>query len=225
MSVAASFAREGYALVPAAVGPARLAAVEPLFDALARGAAGTRALLDEPACRAIADELRAHPAIAAVVPPAHVAVQCTAFEKSAARNWLVALHQDLSIPVGERVDDPALGGWARKEGAWFVQPPAAVLQALVAVRVHVDDCGPADGPLQVVAGSHAHGRLGDAEAGALRDASPAVACVGARGSALLMRPLLLHASSKATGTSRRRVLHFVFGPAALPHGLRWPRVR
>lgn len=38
---------------------------------------------------------------------------------------------------------------------------------------------------------------------------------------MAMRPLLLHASSKATGTSWRRVLHFVFGPAALPHGLAW----
>jgi hypothetical protein len=36
-----------------------------------------------------------------------------------------------------------------------------------------------------------------------------------------MRPLALHASSKATGTSRRRVLHFVFGSAGLPYGLQW----
>ena len=36
-----------------------------------------------------------------------------------------------------------------------------------------------------------------------------------------MRPLLLHASSKALVPSFRRVLHFVFGPPALPKGLRW----
>jgi hypothetical protein len=36
-----------------------------------------------------------------------------------------------------------------------------------------------------------------------------------------MRPFALHTSSKATGTSRRRVLHFVFGPAELPYGLQW----
>lgn len=41
---------------------------------------------------------------------------------------------------------------------------------------------------------------------------------------LLMRPLALHASSKATGSSRRRVLHFVYGPLALPYGLRWPSI-
>jgi len=31
-----------------------------------------------------------------------------------------------------------------------------------------------------------------------------------------MRPLLLHASSKAVVQSFRRVLHFLLGPAALP---------
>jgi hypothetical protein len=36
-----------------------------------------------------------------------------------------------------------------------------------------------------------------------------------------MRPLILHASSKATGAGERRVLHFLFGPPTLPHGLKW----
>jgi hypothetical protein len=38
---------------------------------------------------------------------------------------------------------------------------------------------------------------------------------------LVMRPLVLHASSKATGTSKRRVLHILFGPPELPYGLEW----
>jgi hypothetical protein len=38
-----------------------------------------------------------------------------------------------------------------------------------------------------------------------------------------MRPLILHASSKSTELSQRRVLHFVFGPAKLPLGLEWRR--
>ena len=43
----------------------------------------------------------------------------------------------------------------------------------------------------------------------------------AAGAALVLRPLLLHASSKASGESRRRVLHFLFAPADPPNGLRW----
>jgi hypothetical protein len=42
-----------------------------------------------------------------------------------------------------------------------------------------------------------------------------------RGGALAMRPLILHASSKATSLASRRVLHFVFGPPKLPLGLEW----
>jgi hypothetical protein len=45
--------------------------------------------------------------------------------------------------------------------------------------------------------------------------------VGGMGAVLLMRPLLLHASSKASGSGLRRVLHLLFAPRALPHDLRW----
>jgi ectoine hydroxylase-related dioxygenase (phytanoyl-CoA dioxygenase family) len=79
--------------------------------------------------------------------------------------------------------------------------------------------------LNVVAGSHRAGRLTDDEAIALRDARGTVACPVSRGGAMLMRPLLLHASSKARGSSRRRVLHFLFGPPQLPSGLAWARAR
>jgi hypothetical protein len=37
-----------------------------------------------------------------------------------------------------------------------------------------------------------------------------------RGGAMVMRPPLLHASSKSRKDLPRRVLHFVFGPAELP---------
>jgi hypothetical protein len=56
----------------------------------------------------------------------------------------------------------------------------------------------------------------------LVDALPHAFLPVPRARAMLMQPLLLHASSKATGTSRRRVLHFLFGPPALPCGLAWP---
>jgi hypothetical protein len=43
----------------------------------------------------------------------------------------------------------------------------------------------------------------------------------ARGGVLVMRPPILHASSKATEQRQMRVLHFVFGPPKLPSGLEW----
>lgn len=183
--------------------------------------AGSRCLLEQIWCRELVMQVRRHPQFAALLPASHVAVQCTYFEKSQARNWLVPIHQDLSIPVAERVAHPELRGWSEKEGSLYVQPPAELLEQLVAVRLHLDACGAEDGPLQFVAGSHRQGRIDAATAASLRRAGTLVTCTAARGDALVMRPLALHASSKASGSSLRRVLHLVFGPARLPYGLRW----
>jgi hypothetical protein len=133
----------------------------------------------------------------------------------------VPIHQDLSIPVRERVEHPSLRGWSEKEGTLFVQPPVELLETFVAVRIHLDPCLDGDGPLQFVPATHTRGRIDAAAASRLRQDGPVVTCTVDRGGALVMRPLALHTSSKATGTSLRRVLHFVFGPAELPYGLQW----
>ena len=168
-------------------------------------------------------QLRLQLVAAGLIPSDFVSVQCTYFEKSRDHNWLVAPHQDLSIPVGARCAHPGLTGWSEKHGMLFVQPPAAVLEQLVALRLHIDECTCDDGALNVVPGSHLHGRLRDADKAQRRAASGVVRCPVAAGGGMVMRPLLLHASSKATGTSRRRVLHFLFGPPNLPYGLAWPQ--
>ena len=87
-------------------------------------------------------------------------------------------------------------------------------ESLMAVRLHLDDCGPWNGPLKVVPGSH--GSISTRPE--TRDTR---LCVVSRGDALVMKPLLLHASSKAAVPNRRRVLHFLFGPSRLPLGLSW----
>ena len=182
---------------------------------------GTRCLLGNDWCRSLASQLRQHVFLGPLLQPSYVAVQCTYFERSSSRNWLVPVHQDLSIPVAERVEHSSLSGWSEKEGSLFVQAPVSLLQGLLAVRVHLDGCTANDGPLRVVPGSHILGRIGAEAAVAARLSSPEFVCCAQRGSVLAMRPLLLHSSSKATGTSLRRVLHFLFGPKDLPLGLRW----
>src|SRR5262249_33283923 len=86
-----------------------------LMDAL-NGAcfrrAGSRNQLDVPVYQRLAETFRAHPKIGAVLPRGNVAVQCTLFEKSARNNWLVAWHQDVSIPVQERVSDSNCSRWS-----------------------------------------------------------------------------------------------------------------
>ncbi|WP_252255367.1 phytanoyl-CoA dioxygenase family protein [Lysobacter capsici] len=184
--------------------------------------AGTRELLQQPWCRDLAARLRSHLQAARLLDEDAVAVQCTLFRKSEGRNWNVALHQDLSIPVAQRVAHPALSGWSLKQDRHFVQPPTTLLERTLAVRLHVDACGAGDGPLRVVPGSHRHGRLDPETARRLRTANGEVECTAQPGDLLIMRPLLLHASSKAVQPrGRRRVLHFLFGPRDPGFALRW----
>ena len=215
------FEDDGFAIVEHVLDDAECASILSSLAQPASEVSGARSMLDMSWCSALARTIRQHPLIAPALPERAVAVQCTYFEKSLDQNWLVPIHQDLSIPVREKIDHRALSGWSEKDGAIFVQPPENVLQQLVAVRIHIDECSIDDGPLKVVPGSHRVGRLGAQEALKARDKLGEVVCPIGKGGALILRPLLLHASSKASGTSRRRVLHFVFGPATLPYGLQW----
>ncbi|MFL6708283.1 MAG: phytanoyl-CoA dioxygenase family protein [Massilia sp.] len=215
------FQQDGYAVIAQLLTASECATISAALAGTADPSIGSRNLLDLPWCKALAHTLGSHPAIASHLPQEARAVQCTYFEKSQDQNWLVPIHQDLSIPVQERIAHERLSGWSVKEGGMFVHAPEAVLAELVAVRLHIDDCGIDDGPLKVVPGSHLAGKLSNASALAKRDQLGEHACPVVQGGALLLRPLLLHASSKASGSSRRRVLHFVFGPKELPFGLRW----
>ncbi|MFT3777118.1 MAG: phytanoyl-CoA dioxygenase family protein [Ottowia sp.] len=194
--------------------------------------AGQRDLLAQPWCAALAARVRRRLAAQGVLADDALAVQCTLFDKSPARNWLVAWHQDLSVPMQGKTNAPGWRGWSVKQGGAFCQPPADFLQSLLAVRVHIDSCGAGHGPLRVLPASHRLGRLPADQRiiRTLRTRLGEVACTAAAGDALLMRPLLVHASSRmapqgadaqAAAGRRRRVLHFVFAPPALPAGLRW----
>lgn len=215
-----NFHENGFTIVPGVLDDA--ACDRLMLPVSCHGDPGRRHLLGEAWCADLASRLRLHPEVAALVPADHVAVQCTCFGKSTATNWLVAIHQDLGIPVRSRIDRPELSGWSTKEGILHVQPPVELLRQLVAIRLHLDACGEDDGPLRVVPGSHRLGRIGPDEISAVREDRGVIDCPAPRGSIMAMRPLLLHASSKARGASRRRVLHYLFGPRSLPYGLQWP---
>lgn len=216
-----SFESNGFAVIAQVLAGSECSKVAEHFDAFTSDEAGSRALLELDWCRNLALSLRSNPKILPYLASDSVAVQCTAFSKTPETNWLVSLHQDLSIPVQERVQNPECRGWSNKQGVLFVQPPVAVLESLVAIRVHIDACSAENGALRIVPGSHLQGRLSTDAQSEIRDATGERVVPADRGAALLMRPLLLHASSKAVVANGRRVLHFVFGPRTLPLGLRW----
>ncbi|HEX8915702.1 MAG TPA: phytanoyl-CoA dioxygenase family protein, partial [Humisphaera sp.] len=156
-----------------------------------------------------------------IVGPGARVVRAIPFDKSPASNWKVAWHQDLSIAVRERADVPGYGPWSVKAGVPHVQPPADLLGRMVTVRVHLDDCGEANGPLQVLPGSHAAGALSPEQVADWRGRVPPVPCLVPAGGAVVMRPLILHASSPATAAGRRRVVHLEWSADELPGGLAW----
>lgn len=141
------------------------------------------------------------------------------FDKPAQSNWLVAWHQDLMVNVDCRLDLPGFGPWTSKANWVQVQPPVAVLENTVTVRLHLDDCDATNGALKAVPGSHQHGVV-PAETIATQTAT-ATACAVLAGGAMLMKPLLLHASGRSTSAWPRRVLHLEFSATELPAGLAW----
>ncbi|PHV09744.1 phytanoyl-CoA dioxygenase family protein [Chitinimonas sp. BJB300] len=212
---------QGFEIIEAVLTLSECDEIAAKLSSISLSGAGTRNLLKENWCADLSRKVFRHPSIYRSVPPSYIAVQCNYFEKSKENNWLVPLHQDISIPVLQRVNHPQLSGWSGKEGFTYVQPPLNVLQSLVTVRIHIDACGTNDGPIKVVPKSHMLGIV-SAESGLkVRRQSEEVSCIVSKGGAVVMRPLILHASSKATGDSRRRVLHFLFGPPYLPYGLQW----
>jgi ectoine hydroxylase-related dioxygenase (phytanoyl-CoA dioxygenase family) len=200
---------------------------------------GLRNLLAHDWCQSTITQLLARPALRALLPPSAIAVQCNYFKKSFANNWAVAMHQDTIIPVAARVNHPALKGWSLKQGQHFVQAPSAVLEQMVAFRLHLDTCYAENGALRVVTGSHRQGILFSTQiAQTTKDENIIVTCAAGMGDVWAMHPLVLHASSRVTDAgpavvdavaetlpsriNKRRVLHLVFAPPELPYGLSWP---
>ena len=148
-------------------------------------------------------------------------VRATLFDKTDKANWKVPWHQDVTIAVCRRVETEGFGPWSLKAGVLHVQAPTEVLQKMISVRVHLDDCPAVNGALRVIAGSHHLGRMPADSAGQFLRSGGVITCAMKRGGVLLMRPLLFHASSAATVPSHRRVIHFDYAAAELPVGMGW----
>jgi ectoine hydroxylase-related dioxygenase (phytanoyl-CoA dioxygenase family) len=210
---------DGFGIVEGAISAER---VDELTEAMAALGArhGLRNLLRISSVARLALELK--PYAAAWLGSRAFAVRGLFFDKLPGANWDVAWHQDLSIAVAERREVPGFKAWSCKKGVLHVQPPVEVLEQMLAVRLHLDDCGPENGPLRVRPGSHRQGRLDDEQLARWQQTqAEAVTCCVRRGGLLLMRPLLLHASAPATHPRHRRVLHLEYASQGLPGGLRW----
>jgi hypothetical protein len=211
--------RDGFSVIPGVLSATEL---NELLNALGSvSSAGRRGMLGVPVVAKLARSDRLLGIVRPHLAAEPVPVRTIYFNKSSTTNWLVSWHQDLTLAVRERVEGPGFGPWSVKDGVPHVQPPVELLEQMIAVRLHLDAADETNGALRVLPGSHRHGRLSPEQIEALRARTPEVVCRAAAGDALLMRPLLLHASSRSTSDRPRRVLHIEYAAFTLPVGLNW----
>lgn len=143
------------------------------------------------------------------------------FDKTQEANWPVPWHQDVTITIRERRDVPGFEMRPVTEGLVHAIPPVELSQQILALRIHLDDAAADHGALRVIAGSHLCGRLAaDALHRQISAGSEQTVAVR-RGDIMLMRPLLLHASSPCQRPDHRRVIHVEYASFDLPSGLEW----
>ncbi len=180
---------------------------------------GKRCLLDHPLVRQTAGILHNHLSRIGLLAPQAVAIQAIAFDKTPETNWKVAWHQDLIFPFARPVSAPGFSRPTLKDGVPHAKPPENILRELLAVRLHLDDCGASNGPLRVSPGTHLSGIIPTADIPARASRHGEVSCLAKTGELLLMHPLTLHASSQAAAPRHRRIVHFVYhsgSPVAEP---------
>lgn len=114
----------------------------------------------------------------------------------------------------ERHECAGYGPWSIKDETPHVQPPLALLEKMMTMRLHLDETPAENGALKVVAGSHRLGRICSEQIPDLTSDS-VVTCACRAGDILLMSPLLLHSSSRSMVPQHRRVIHVEFAPSDL----------
>lgn len=189
-----------------------------------RGRAGARSpLAQSQAFRDLANSTGVREAVEPILGHDAFITRSLLFDKRQGANWDVTWHRDTTIAVREKHETSGYGPWSIKADVHHVRPPVRVLSSMLTIRLHLDDCDESNGALLVVPGSHMEVNLDlmqQIDANAAR--SNEIVCPVPAGGALLMRPLILHASKKATDpTRRRRVLHLEFAAEALDGDLQW----
>jgi Phytanoyl-CoA dioxygenase (PhyH) len=223
---AEAFVRDGVSLIEHALDSGEIERLAEIFAAswLRPDSAGARINTDQNTTVA---ELRTHGTLSALVTGLAGRrlrlVRVVAFDKTPGANWFVPWHQDRTIALRER---PAAlpegyGALTVKNGEVHVEPPVALLAGMVTLRIHLDDCGEDNGPLEVIPGVGLDERLDRATIAGITESATARLCLAARGDILAMRPLSLHRSQWARVPAHRRVLHLEYGPPTLPAGLTW----
>lgn len=213
----------GFQMFPDVLNPDQVAKLIREFAKFSgEGSAGVRGLLQRNAAiRDLANSTELLALATHALPAAAFPVRAILFDKTPETNWKVPWHQDLAVALAEKREVDGFGPWSVKDGVPHAHAPMWLLERMVTLRLHLDDCPADNGALRVLPRSHLHGKLDAAKIAEWRQRVPEVVCEVPAGGVLLMRPLLLHASSASTRPGHRRVLHLEYACDELPDGLEW----
>lgn len=146
-------------------------------------------------------------------------VRALYFDKPSDRSWQLPFHKDLTIAVkNNSLPTIEFSKPTHKAGVDHVEASEAILEDMLTLRIHLDTVTSANGPLEVIPGSHLSGKKTESVS---RDP---VKILVESGDVLAMRPMISHASGHTDpeGSLRRRILHLEFcGTKSLPDGFEW----
>lgn len=146
-------------------------------------------------------------------------VRALYFDKPPGDGWTLPWHKDLTIAVRDnRLPSAHFRCATTKAGVPHLEASQELLENMLIARIHLDAATPANGPMQVIPGSHHSGKSMDI------DETQSQPILTLRGDVLLIRPLVAHnsAPSHSDNQSHRRILHLEFsGNPNLPDGLAW----
>ncbi len=211
-AVSLGVANNGYAIVPQVLIADEIEYLLPDIQRLSsnRSRAGVRHLLSNPAVAKLATDRRMLGIAQSILGNDAFPFKATLFDKSPNSNWLITWHQDTALPLREKQETPGWGPWSTKERIIYAHAPASALERVVALRLHLDSSDQENGPLRVVPGSHRHGVLSDQQVETIVGKIKHVTCLIEQGGVIVMRPLIVHASSKSQSDKPRRVLHIEY---------------
>ncbi|MBS1598179.1 MAG: phytanoyl-CoA dioxygenase family protein [Bacteroidetes bacterium] len=141
------------------------------------------------------------------------------FDKPQTSNWYVSYHQDLTISVDKTLQVSGFEFWTTKQNQFAVQPPLDILENIVTIRIHLDNTDENNGALRVIPKSHSKGIYRPETIDWTVEKE--ISCNVSKGGVMLMKPLLLHSSSRTTNGRQRRVIHIELSNKELPTELSW----
>jgi ectoine hydroxylase-related dioxygenase (phytanoyl-CoA dioxygenase family) len=209
-TIHAQVEQQGFAVLPNIFSRAEVRMLLLELAKLPHGRAGTRHLMSAPVVSAAANDSRMLNLAQEVLETRAIPFRATLFDKSSNANWKVMWHQDTALPLTAKTERAGWGPWSVKEGIVYAHAPTKALEKVTALRLNLDASTKSNGPLRVIPESHKLGLMSDEEVESFSAGKSGVDCIGDAGSVVVMRPMILHSSSKAISEEPRRVLHIEY---------------